>query len=115
MCHVDLEPCEVWRETKRRARKPHVCDCCEGRIRVGEQYVSHFSVFEGEATTEKMCAKCEAMSVEFQNDHGQRGTPGSMRALLEECIDYGDEDSAKWKRHLANMNRRTASLTRRRP
>lgn len=106
MCNIDLEPCSAWSESIITARKDHVCDCCGGAIAAGNKYMRHFSVFDGHVTHEKQCSSCTAIVRRFLADHGQKGSPGSMRQLLEECIDYGDIDSRKWRRDLAAMNRR---------
>ena len=111
MCIISLEPCQVWRETTARARKTHTCDCCGGRISYGDRYTSHFSVFDGEATYEKMCAPCLDVATHFQKLHRRRGTPGSMRPLLEDCIaDEGDDSlaAATWRLALDGMNERRA-------
>ncbi len=54
MCSIDLDPCEVWREEERKARKEHRCACCNRVIKPGTKYLSHFSVFEGSPTTEAL-------------------------------------------------------------
>lgn len=112
MCSIDLEPCEVWSETKRTARKLHTCDCCGGLIRPGRVYVVHFSMFHGEKTSEKMCASCLAVAEAFQADHGQRSVPSSMRELLYECVSDGDPESKRWQLHLLNMDKRLATRKR---
>jgi hypothetical protein len=123
MCQIDLEPCEVWQETHRRARKSHVCHCCGGSIDSGEVYIVHFSVSDGEVTTEKMCALCDLAAADFQQHHKTRSNPSYMRELLEECLVdevgyrsvYIDDEetrqlmsatAAKWKRYLDEMNER---------
>lgn len=111
MCSIELEPCEVWQERKVTARKDHRCSCCGGRIRAGEVYVRHFSVFEGDVSAEKSCAACEEMRRDFREEHhGTCGTPGYMQTLLEECIDYEDEGTgAKWRAAIDAMRARRAA------
>jgi len=121
MCNVDLESCEVWRETKRKARKEHVCSCCGGIIKSGDHYIEHFSTFEGYATNEKMCMPCLIIADDFKADHGQRCNPGGMPDLLSSCIAEREDDiyneerdeyemgatSKKWQRYLDEMEQRS--------
>ena len=76
MCDLDLEPCEIWNEKKRKAQKSHECDCCGRMIRPGEIYLVHFSVYDGDTTSEKVCAECWQQWVQQQirviNHYGLR-------------------------------------------
>lgn len=116
MCSIDLDPCEVWQERKVTARKDHRCSCCGGRIKSGEVYVRHFSVFEGDVSAEKACGACEEMRRDFLAEHGTCGSPGYMQTLLEECIDYEDRDvdgvGAKWRAAIDAMLARRAAAER---
>lgn len=101
MCMVgDLEPCEVWDERERKARKAHTCSCCYGQIRAGEVYVVHFSVFEGQANSEKMCKPCHAARAEFAKAHdGSLCSPSYFGRMLMECIgENGEDDDPENKR-----------------
>lgn len=51
--------CTIWEERSPKARKPHKCCECGLPIRPGEIYLSVFTVFEGKATTFKLCTGCE--------------------------------------------------------
>lgn len=113
MCDIDLEPCEAWSETSRRARKLHECDCCGGDIHPGETYVAHFSKFEGEVFFEKQCAACEATVIVFAKEHGQRSRPGYNHELIVSCIGDGDDDSARWQSHVDEMRLRAEARERR--
>jgi len=98
VCVIDqLDPCEVWRETLCRARKSHRCSCCRGLIRQGETYIVHFSVFEGNASSEKICSACLADREEFCREHinGQLCGPSFFSELLDECIAEGDPESER--------------------
>jgi hypothetical protein len=111
MCRIDLEPCEVFTETAVKANKRHICDCCHGVILPGKRYMKHFSRFDGEITTEKKCMRCNEMVEEFAKVHGQYGSPGSMPAMLQECIeadiDSGEMINArKWRNELTKMAKR---------
>jgi hypothetical protein len=52
---------EVWEQRKRRARKDHKCRACGIKIRRGDLYVYHFSLFEGQVDTVKRCLACDAI------------------------------------------------------
>lgn len=108
MCVIDYEPCEVWRETPRKARKEHRCSACGGRIAAREGYTDYFSVFEGEINRGKACATCQTVVMEFAAAHeGMRPTPDSLVFILEECIADGDkEDKRRWTPVLAEMQTR---------
>jgi hypothetical protein len=107
MCDIDFDPCDVWRETRRKARKQHTCDCCGGTILPGTHYVSHFSLFEGDTTSEKICAACDADRDVFGKEHGTYPCPSYFPEVLTECIADGDEESEKvWKPMLAALRLR---------
>jgi hypothetical protein len=98
MCYVDLEPCEVWEERHRKARRQHRCSCCRRAIQPGEQYLVHFSVFEGNAETQKCCAECERDRQTFADAHG--GTlcqPSFLPEMLGNCIGDEPESEADWR------------------
>lgn len=109
MCSIDLEPCSVWDESEvKSARKVHTCDCCGGRIEPGSSYLRHFSVFDGDVTTEKCCASCRAARDEFRDHHGTVGTPGYTMQLLMECWSgesrkYWTEQDRRWRSLYAAM------------
>lgn len=108
MCDLDLDTCTVWRETTRKARKPHTCHCCGGPIQPGDKYLSHFSVYDGYVTDEKQCPACTIMVEEFAKVHGQHTSPSSMPELLVECAQNEDDAEmvAKWKKELAAIRAR---------
>lgn len=105
MCYIDLEPCEVWNEAARKARKEHKCACCERTIRKGETYLVHFSVFEGDATSEKMCDECDTDRVTFGDNHGGvRGSPGYFKVMLADCI--AEDGEERWKEMMDSIKAR---------
>jgi hypothetical protein len=122
MCEISVDDyCSVFEETPQKARKAHVCSCCRGAIEPGEMYIKHFSIFEREVCSEKMCVLCMLVVAEFQDDHdGARWTPGGMRDALVECVleertgDYNEEldewepsaAGKKWQRYLDEMDER---------
>ena len=104
MCDINLDPCDVWRESHRKARKEHVCSCCRRAIRPGETYLVHFSVFEGDARTQKCCAECDRDRDVFAEAHG--GTlsePSYFGVLLGECIGEGDDNDERWRPMLSRI------------
>ena len=112
MCSIDLEPCSLWDEREVRARKRHVCDCCHGLIEPGTIYVKHFSICDGDPTSEKCCAECKAARVEFADADGHMmATPSYSLEMLRECVaeafreDWTDEDK-RWRVLLAGMYKR---------
>lgn len=107
MCRFgDLDPCEVWRETPRIARKTHVCDGCYAIIQPHEAYVSHFNVFEGEASHEAMCFGCWVSREEFADAHDQNFAPSNLWTFLQECIGENDDPLDEWRSHFAGMKHR---------
>jgi hypothetical protein len=108
MCYIDLEPCTIWNETHHKARKEHTCSCCGRTIRVGECYMTHFSIFEGETTSEKCCNDCEEDRQVFADAHeGTLCSPGWLENLLRDCISDGDDDTDPWKLMLGRIKSRT--------
>lgn len=108
MCYIDYEPCTVWNETHHKARKEHICSCCGRTIRIGEIYMTHFSVFEGDVTSQKCCAECEKDRQEFADAHeGTLCTPGSLVGDLKDCIYDGGDDTDPWKLMSDRIKNRT--------
>jgi hypothetical protein len=117
MCEVHFDDyCEVWNETALKARKPHRCSCCGLRVRKGGYYVRHFSIFEGEASTAKICQACWLIREEFNDAHKVMLFPSTVAEHLDECIvtdeDEG-EDASRWRRLLKALHRRQAKARRR--
>jgi hypothetical protein len=109
MCFIDLEPCKVWEERDRKARKEHECTECRRIIRIGEVYTVHFSVFDGNATTGKLCGDCYKDREEFAAEHdGMRCAPGWIAEMAQKCIGEGDDESdAKWRSLIARIESRS--------
>jgi len=55
---IDCEPADVYVETKVKARKPHRCCECRGRIKKSETYQRINMVYGGSASTWKTCNDC---------------------------------------------------------
>lgn len=108
MCMYELEPCQVWREEPRKARKRHTCASCNIPIEPGTKYTSHFSVFDGEATTEALCLLCTKDRKKFADEHGQYMTPGSFPVMLNDCIWDSDPESKRWQVMQNRINARVA-------
>jgi hypothetical protein len=103
MCDLDFdEYATVWDEhLVSKARKEHDCDSCGGAIGIGDSYVAHFSVFDGNPNHEKQCLRCRTISNAFHREHGTSVNPGSLLDYLVHCLDEeiwaddGDEDETK--------------------
>lgn len=109
MCDISLEPCDVWTETERTARKEHVCSSCRGRILPKARYWTHFSKYDGEVSFQRICGPCYAARDEFANAHESTPVPAYFPTLLRECIDDHDEESKRrWGPMLAALVARAA-------
>ena len=98
MCYVDLEPCELFEEKIVKAKKQHKCSCCFGKINVDENYLRHFSVFEGEKTFNKACMLCYNDRDKFAQEHdGMLCAPEWFENLLRDCIVEDTESEKVWK------------------
>ncbi len=106
MCAIDLEPCEVWRETVHLARRPHGCSCCGLPIGCGDPYVAHFSIFEGDVSNQALCAPCWFARAQFADAHGTTPQPGYFMELLWECIVDNGDRADPWRLILAVLLKR---------
>ena len=117
MCVIDGgERCEVFTETWRKARKAHTCDSCHGVIAPGVRYLVNFALFEGHASSEKLCAPCDADRKVFSDAHGGNfiPSPSGFPELLQECVWEGNregdpESKAKWEPMLETLRARRVS------
>jgi len=71
-CSCDFDPCTIWRDEPRRARKAHRCSDCGGTITAGETYRSLAMLFDGEWSTAKRCADCQFMVHEVERTFMQK-------------------------------------------
>ena len=101
MCELhldDSEPCTIWRENRHKARKVHKCDSCYRQIMPGQEYLYHFNVFDGDATTEHICAECANNRQEFADEHGGYLVPATQLSYyLQECISDEPESAERWQ------------------
>ena len=106
MCVIECEDyCDVFTETTVKARKRHKCDCCKGPIEPGQTYLKHFSVFDGQVTSEKMCCQCEVDRKSFCDAHGNiLWPPGSVVEMVRECVGQDEESEAEWGPLLARLS-----------
>lgn len=91
MCRYDDgEHCEVWIETRHRARKQHQCFECNGKISPGENYWRIFLVFEGEPDSKKVCDPCyQACKLFIETERAMCDeSPGWMLGTLWDDIRY---------------------------
>jgi hypothetical protein len=112
MCSLDLEPCTVWRNTPRKARKPHVCVCCGAGIAPGTHYLDHFNVFDGNSSSESLCGFCWFIWQQFGDAHDMQPTPGALYEQLQDCIGENDDDEDEWRPLFAAIKRRWRVSTR---
>ena len=57
----DCEPCGVYRDGWRKARKEHTCSACSSTIRPRDRYFYIYAVNSEGAWHCKRCARCEAI------------------------------------------------------
>ncbi len=106
MCSLDLEPCTVWRNTPRVARKAHECDCCSAPIAPATPYLDHFNVVDGSANTEKLCSACWFAWMQFGEAHEQMCTPSGLFQMLRDCVGENDDEEDVWRPVLASILKR---------
>jgi len=58
-CYCEGDPCDVWKETRRKARKQHTCCECRDTIEPGDEYVHISSCFDGSWSNNKLCEFCD--------------------------------------------------------
>lgn len=101
MCFVADGYCTVYEETViKKSRKQHQCSDCGGLIGVGESYRSIFSVYEGDATTSKMCHKCQSLRegivlVELAEGCARHEAEPLMGAMFEQLNDGAEHYHTK--------------------
>lgn len=109
MCDFSIdETCDVWNESRPRARKEHVCSSCAGPIRPGETYLRVSMVFDGTGSTSKACPSCTEDYDAFRAEHTQWYEPGSLGVMLEECVEYAESEAEAepWRRRLDSLRDR---------
>lgn len=102
------EPFDFCTESQPTARKQYRCDCCRGSINKGETYLKHTSKFEGEISTERMCAGCFVDWAVFVREHQFFTSPSNAPDMYYECV-YSRHDfrsMLRWKRALRKIDKR---------
>ncbi len=61
------EVADVWRDTRRRARKEHRCSACGDTIRRGDHYIDHLSIHRGVLDSCNRCMRCEAIYLHLRD------------------------------------------------
>ncbi len=102
MCVLECDPCELFTESHRTARKHHLCDSCNRVIKPGQKYLTTFVVFEGTATSSKGCPGCEEIIDRFGKAHkGYRFAPMDIIHWLEQCLaedeEYDEPEDVQWR------------------
>lgn len=110
MCDVgwDSDGPAFYASAKRKARKQHVCDACDGKILPGETYVVESFVFErgDKPDAQKCCMACEAIRDEFMVVHDSGPFAAYTRDALRRCIEEEPETAPKWQPLLDQMAER---------
>jgi len=118
MCDIDFggdDEASAWSVQQiKHARKEHRCDSCGTTIKVGRPYIRMSWVQEGTAYTEKCCLVCWRIGERFGKEHRWTPCPSSILVTLDECIDYGDEDSKRWRADARKIRRRIGKSNRER-
>lgn len=73
----------------RRARKQHICCCCDSPIQIGHRYVIVFTVFDGESNTYKRCLRCDRI-------HGHLVEKGDGQTYPAEALNCGETYQDHW-------------------
>ncbi len=80
------EPCEVYNETERKARKHHTCESCSGPIVPGERYRYVSGVFDHSGFSFKQCGDCMAAHDEFAERHDEAPAVVDLFDALDHCV-----------------------------
>lgn len=99
---------QVYGCDKPKARKEHRCYECRGAIAIGEVYHKHHGIWEGEASTFKVCADCEAMRFEVDNGTVNPDCITAFGELYESVFE--SDDAALIKRFMDIMRKRGAKI-----
>jgi len=78
------EPCDLWQESWRKARKQHKCCECGETIQPGQRYQYIFIIFEGDPDYKKRCEFCANEVTRFLQDNPdfQGLVPGELACAL---------------------------------
>lgn len=118
MCAIEFDgDVACFRESEHASRKVRQCDACHAAIAIGERYVAHFAVYDGEPQSESMCLACAVDRKVFADAHGFAWcTPSSLVPLLDDCIvddelpDITEEDLA-WVAMRKRIRERASGAT----
>src|SRR5271167_536136 len=72
----DGEPCAVYEEELRKARKEHRCHACSEPITPGRTYHRTFLIFEGDPRVTVRCERCQAIYEHLTERMKEDGTYG---------------------------------------
>ena len=110
MCDTDFgDRAELSSWTFRKARKQHRCVACGGVIAAGKRYGILFTVFDGEAQSDKSCLPCHRAGNKFGADHHLIPHPSGLSEALQECIDEEPSSAKRWRPVLRAMLARGAA------
>ncbi len=111
MCDVDYdEVCDVWEETRPKARKLHRCVVCRETIWAGEVYLRVGSFYDGEWSTTKVHLTCEKLTKYIAlTVCGQQGysleSDLSLRENVREHMHEAPELLRMYRDHMRERNR----------
>lgn len=90
-CWIGVDdPAEIWRETRRKARKKHQCFECRRTIPRGVYYWHWHGIQDGRPFRYKVCELCQNV----KNDRFPYGFyVGMLWETLKDCLSIGSDDS----------------------
>lgn len=92
MCFVYDEYAELYREKKIKAKKEHLCTECNKTIFKNETYQYVFTIFQGDATSIKVCSICQDKRQKIHDIEINHGCSESESwpplGELKECLQY---------------------------
>ena len=83
----------------RTARKPHVCNYCNGWIQPGEKYHHYVGKYDGEIYTWDSHDKCEYVAQEiweYADPDEELDSDGFLEACCDVCRTFVCPDCGKW-------------------
>ncbi len=90
------------------ARKEHKCYECRGVIRVGEKYHKHHGIWDGSASTYKVCNECEALRMKADDGARDNEDRTPFGGLYETVFE--SRDAALIVPYLTNARARSAAI-----
>lgn len=111
MCFISDGYCTVQEsKTIKKSRKAHRCDDCGNVIPIGSSYRSVFSVYEGDASTVKICDKCQSLRqgivlVELAEGCHQNEAEPLLGAMFEQIAESEGAGDSHYLKRLVELGR----------